>query len=68
MSAAYTQSALLEQEVYLTDKLANARRERMPHLTCVAFVRPCEASIHALSEELQRPRYRAYWLCTSTRH
>ncbi|WFD18203.1 vacuolar protein sorting-associated protein 45 [Malassezia caprae] len=62
VSAAYTQSALLEQEVYLTDKLANARRERMPHLTCVVFVRPNAASINALCEELQHPRYRAYWL------
>ena len=30
ISASFTQSALLENEVYLTDKLENGTRERMP--------------------------------------
>lgn len=65
MSATFTQSALLEHEVYLTDKLANVHRERMQHLQCIVFVRPCTASVHALCQELQHPRYGGYWLCTS---
>ena len=51
--------------MYLTDKLTNAARDRMPHLQCLAFVRPCAESLRALCEELRQPRYRSYWLCTS---
>ena len=62
MSATFTQSALLEHEVYLTDKLSHRPRERMHHLQCLVYVRPCPASIHALCQELLSPKYGAYWL------
>ncbi|PKI83236.1 vacuolar protein sorting-associated protein 45 [Malassezia vespertilionis] len=62
MSAAYTQSALLEHEVFLTDKIQNGVRERMQHLQCVVFVSPCHVSFHALVEELRQPLYGSYWL------
>lgn len=67
ISASFTQSALLENEVYLTDKLENGTRERMPHLQCIVYVRPCATSIQALCDELQHPRYGSYALCMSFR-
>ncbi|WFD29515.1 vacuolar protein sorting-associated protein 45 [Malassezia sp. CBS 17886] len=48
ISASMTQSALLEHEVYLTDMLENGTRDRMPHLQCIVYVRPCTASLEAL--------------------
>ena len=36
----------------------------MPHLQCVVFIQPNDTSIQALCQELQRPKYGAYWLCT----
>lgn len=65
ISATFTQSALLENEVYLTDKITKSDRERMPHLQCIGFVRPCAGSVQALCDELKAPRYGSYWLCTS---
>ncbi|WFC97884.1 vacuolar protein sorting-associated protein 45 [Malassezia yamatoensis] len=62
ISASFTQSALLENEVYLTDKLENSTRERMAHLQCIVYVRPCTSSIRILCNELQKPRYGSYWL------
>ena len=48
--------------MYLTDKLSHRPRERMHHLQCLVYVRPCPASIHALCQELLSPKYGAYWL------
>jgi vacuolar protein sorting-associated protein 45 len=59
---AMTTSALLNHEVYLTDRLDNLARERMPHLKCICFLRPSPESLKALEEELRNPRYSGYWL------
>jgi hypothetical protein len=59
---ALTTSALLSHEVYLTDRLDNLARERMPHLKCICFLRPSPESLRALEEELRNPRYSGYWL------
>lgn len=59
---AFTTSALLSHEVYLTDRLDNIARERMPHLKCICFLRPSPESLRALEEELRNPRYSGYWL------
>ncbi|KAF2653740.1 vacuolar protein sorting-associated protein 45 [Lophiostoma macrostomum CBS 122681] len=60
MSTATTQSALLNHEVYLTDRLSNQQREKMRHLRCLCFVRPSPESIQSLIEELREPRYGEY--------
>lgn len=62
MSMASTTSALLSQEVYLTDRLDNTARERMPHLKCICFLRPTQSSLAAMEEELRHPRYSGYWI------
>ncbi|KAI9893111.1 MAG: vacuolar protein sorting-associated protein 45 [Vezdaea aestivalis] len=60
VSAAITQSALLNHEVYLIDRLDNTNRERMRHLRCLCFVRPSPDSIQSLIEELREPKYGQY--------
>ncbi|GAB00012.1 uncharacterized protein L969DRAFT_78767 [Mixia osmundae IAM 14324] len=62
ISLASTTSHLLSHEVYLTDRLDNITRERMPHLQCICFLRPSATSLAALEAELAHPRYAGYWL------
>ncbi|KAK4188680.1 Sec1-like protein [Podospora australis] len=62
ISTAVTQSTLLNHEVYLTDRLDNANREKMRHLRCLCFVRPHPDSIGLLIDELREPKYGEYHL------
>jgi vacuolar protein sorting-associated protein 45 len=60
VSTAITQSALLNHEVYLIDRLDNQNREKMRHLRCLCFVRPSPDSIQFLIDELREPKYGEY--------
>ncbi|KAF1346756.1 Sec1-like protein [Delphinella strobiligena] len=60
VSSATTQSALLNHEVYLTDRLDKDSREKMRHLRCLCFVRPSSDSIQFLIDELREPKYGEY--------
>ncbi|KAH8683047.1 Sec1-like protein [Tricladium varicosporioides] len=60
VSTAITQSALLNHEVYLIDRLDNQNRERMRHLRCLCFVRPSADSIQFLIDEFRDPKYGEY--------
>ncbi|KAK0711167.1 Sec1-like protein [Lasiosphaeris hirsuta] len=62
ISTAVTQSALLNHEVYLIDRLDNPNREKMRHLRCLCFVRPHADSISLLIDELRDPKYGEYHL------
>ncbi|KAF8322629.1 Sec1-domain-containing protein [Clavulina sp. PMI_390] len=62
ISLASTQSDLLTHQVYLTDRIDNMRRERMPHLKCVCFLSPSEESLEAIRQELGEPKYGEYYL------
>lgn len=62
VSTAITQSALLNHEVYLIDRLDNQAREKMRHLRCLCFVRPSSDSIQFLIDELREPKYGEYHL------
>jgi len=62
ISTAVTQSALLNHEVYLMDRLDNPNREKMRHLRCLCFVRPHPDSIGLLIDELREPKYGEYHL------
>ncbi|KIJ54233.1 hypothetical protein M422DRAFT_153815 [Sphaerobolus stellatus SS14] len=62
VSLASTQSTLLSHQVYLTDRIDNKGRERMAHLKCVCFLRPCSESLEALADELREPKYGEYYL------
>ncbi|PLB49500.1 vacuolar protein sorting-associated protein 45 [Aspergillus steynii IBT 23096] len=65
VSTAITQSALLNHDVYLIDRLDNAARERMRHLRCLCFVRPSPTSIQFLIDELREPKYGEYYIYLS---
>lgn len=62
IATAITQSALLNHEVYLMDRLDNPNREKMRHLRCLCFVRPHPDSIGLLIDELREPKYGEYHL------
>ncbi|EGN98335.1 hypothetical protein SERLA73DRAFT_109778 [Serpula lacrymans var. lacrymans S7.3] len=62
VSLASTQSTLLSHQVYLTDRIDNKKRDRMPHMKCVCFLQPSADSIEALSTELKEPKYGEYYL------
>ncbi|KAJ9226246.1 hypothetical protein DTO027B5_4410 [Paecilomyces variotii] len=62
VSTAITQSALLNHEVYLIDRLDNQTREKMRHLRCLCFVRPSPDSIQFLIDELREPKYGEYYI------
>lgn len=60
VSMVYTQSEILQKEVYLLEKVDVANREVMTHLKAIIFVRPTSASIDAIVQELKRPKYGQY--------
>lgn len=62
ISTSLTQSSLLAHEVYLTDRIDNAARDRMRHLKCIALLRPTSESIEAVERELRQPKYASYAL------
>ncbi|KAK2465256.1 hypothetical protein APHAL10511_002610 [Amanita phalloides] len=62
VSLATTQSILLSHQVYLTDRIDNSMRDRMPHMKCVCFVKNSEESLEALEAELREPKYGEYYL------
>jgi hypothetical protein len=63
VSLASTQSTLLSHQVYLTDRIDNKKRDRMPHMKCVCFLQSSEDSLEALQIELSEPKYGEYYLC-----
>jgi hypothetical protein len=68
VSLASTQSILLSHQVYLTDRIDNKKRDRMPHMKCVCFLQASEDSLEALQTELREPKYGEYYLCQSVNH
>ena len=62
ISMVVTQSQLLSREIYLIDRIENRAREKMRHLKCITFLRPTQASIQWLVDELRDPCYGDYYL------
>ncbi|KAL0952210.1 hypothetical protein HGRIS_006500 [Hohenbuehelia grisea] len=52
VSLASTQSTPLSFQVYLTDRIDNKKRDRMPHMKCVCFLQASEDSLEAMEAEL----------------
>jgi Sec1 family len=65
VSLVTTQSTLLSHQIYLTDRIDNRKRDRLPHLKCICFLRPTQNSLDSLAEELHEPHYGEYYLCQS---
>ncbi|NXE98673.1 VPS45 protein, partial [Menura novaehollandiae] len=58
----YTQSEILQREVYLFERLDSANREPMKHLKAICFLRPTKENVELLVQELRRPKYSVYFI------
>jgi vacuolar protein sorting-associated protein 45 len=68
VSTALSQSDILEQEVYLVQRIdSEEKREHLPHLKAVAFLRPTRENIARLRRELREPCFGAYHLYFTNR-
>uniref|UniRef100_A0A8C5WQL2 Uncharacterized protein n=1 Tax=Laticauda laticaudata TaxID=8630 RepID=A0A8C5WQL2_LATLA len=56
VSMVYTQSEILQKEVYLFERIDSANRESMKHLKAICFLRPSKVtpSCHDCSRKCQR--------------
>lgn len=66
ISVAYSQSQLLSHGVFLIDTITNQKRQAMPTMRCVCFVRPTKDSIAAVAEEVKAARYQSYAIILSS--
>lgn len=62
VSMVYTQSQILQKEVFLFEKIDQPNREVMGHLKAVVFLRPTEENIKLLKDELASPKYGEYYI------
>mmetsp|Transcript_21447 Transcript_21447/g.55201 ORF Transcript_21447/g.55201 Transcript_21447/m.55201 type:complete len:634 (+) Transcript_21447:87-1988(+) len=60
VSLVYTQSQILQQEVFLIDTLHAPHPDRMPHLKAVYFVRPTAENVRRICTALRDTRYGEY--------
>ncbi|NWT45375.1 VPS45 protein, partial [Chroicocephalus maculipennis] len=58
----YTQSEILQKEVYLFERLDSPNREAMKHLKAICFLRPTKENVEFLIQELRRPKYSIYFI------
>ncbi|XP_078431252.1 vacuolar protein sorting 45 [Wolffia australiana] len=62
VSVVFSQSELLQKEVFLVELLDNVSKESMTHLKAVYFVRPSSENIQLLRKQLNNPRFGEYHL------
>ncbi|KAH3732984.1 vacuolar protein sorting-associated protein 45 [Pelomyxa schiedti] len=62
VSMVYSQSAILQKEVYLFEKLETRNRETMAHLKAVCLLRGTPENARLLQDELRDPKYMEYHL------
>ena len=63
VSMVYSQTEIIQKEVYLVDKISKKGREKLSHVKAICFVRPSAESIQDLMEELSNPKYSEYYIC-----
>ena len=57
----YSQTQILEKEVYLVERLGKDH-ETMAHLKAAVFVQPTETNIKLIANELKNPKFKEYHL------
>lgn len=67
VSVAYSQSAMLQKEVFLFEQISKlaaegSNRELMPHLKAIVFLRPTQNVLDLLVQELRDPKYGEYYI------
>jgi hypothetical protein len=63
ISTVITQTELLQEEVYLFEKLYSDKRDIVAHLKAVLIVRPTDEVISFLCKEMDLPKHSEYYLC-----
>jgi vacuolar protein sorting-associated protein 45 len=63
VSLVFAQSELLNKDVYLFEKIDQEKREQMPHMRAIVFVRPTAENVRLLVRELRAPKYAEYSIC-----
>ena len=59
VSMVYSQTQILEKEVYLVEQLGK-RHEPMTHLKAAMFIQPTETNYDLLLKELKDPKFKEY--------
>ncbi|XP_028411218.1 vacuolar protein sorting-associated protein 45-like [Dendronephthya gigantea] len=62
VSMVYSQSEILQKEVYLFERIDVPTRETMKHLKAITFLRPTKENIEHLIKELKSPKYGNYYI------
>jgi len=62
ISLVMSQTEIMKHEVFLVGMLQDKKRQKLPNLRCIIFVRPSEAINRAIRDELNDPKYQAYSL------
>ncbi|XP_066577524.1 vacuolar protein sorting-associated protein 45 isoform X1 [Amia ocellicauda] len=62
VSVVYTQSEILQKEVYLFERIDSQNRDNMKHLKAICFLRPTKENVEHLIQELHRPKYSIYFI------
>ncbi|CAH3038527.1 unnamed protein product [Pocillopora meandrina] len=62
VSMVYSQSEVLQKEVYLFERIDTSGRETMKHLKAICFLRPTKENVEHLCSELKNPKYGTYYL------
>jgi vacuolar protein sorting-associated protein 45 len=60
VSMVYTQTQILQHEVFLIDAIEHERIDKMPHLKAVYFLRPTIENMRLLQQEFKDPKYGEY--------
>jgi len=67
VSMVYSQSEILQKEVYLFEIISNPGRETMKHLNAICFLRPTQENVEFLTDEFKNPKYSSYFVYFSNR-
>ncbi|VVC43830.1 Hypothetical protein CINCED_3A017831 [Cinara cedri] len=63
VSAVFSQSEILQREVYLFEQLTStSSTDNMYHMKCITFLRPTRENVSLLCKELRNPRYGYYYI------
>ncbi|XP_039267692.2 vacuolar protein sorting-associated protein 45-like [Styela clava] len=62
VSMVYAQSEILQQQVYMFERLESMKRDPLKSLKAIVFVRPTVENVRLLSQELKSPKYGQYYL------
>jgi len=62
VSMVFSQSEVLQEEVYLFERIDTPKREVMAHMKAICFLRPTSENLALLKKELRKPKYGEYYL------